>query len=518
MAEEQVAPAEDPGDLGLALAWEGGQGGGSSDAEEEPPAKRLCLAWEEEDHEVFAMDNSRELVEKIAGLYAERLLSDVLLVVGDQQLPAHRLILSASSEVFQTMLMNKHWNEAQKKEIVLKETPECQAVFEVFLKYLYTGKIKVDYANVIPLLQLADKYNVKDLLRVGLDFMSRNVALAARKNQVVSWYQFTTNCGYRTQAELCLNFIKWNFNLVSSSIDWANLELDSLIHILASSDVVTDGEVTVFKAVESWLCSRREEMEKRGEENIDLHMERLTQQTVELVRFPMMSPSQLADLLLSPITSQHMCLMVGRMQAAMAYHRDVQGAVSSLVRYCHGDKLVTPRLYTEDKYCASLSVDYFPQLPVYHCRSLVFSSHESTADHCGDSQLDWVVDLYPKGVWFQKCFKIFTSGTMKEVPERVLRTVRASVSTKHEFEEKRVKIGVLVVGQQEGFVHIRHVRTANYIFSQNDQIVNFDDLLSFDELNDQKVRSNFLSGVNRESLKIHVTITPLNRASSLSIP
>ena len=53
------------------------------------------------------------------------------------------------------------------------------------------------------------------------------------------------------------------------------------------------------------------------------------------------------------------------------------------------------------------------QLPVYHCRSLHFSSHESTADHNGDTQVDWMVDLYPKGVWFQKCFKIFTSGTMQ---------------------------------------------------------------------------------------------------------
>jgi len=180
--------------------------------------------------------------------------------------------------------------------------------------------------------------------------------------------------------------------------------------------------------------------------------------------------------------------------------------------------LLTPRLYTEDKYCASLSVDYFLQLPMYHCRSLHFASHESTADHSGDTQLDWMLDIYPKGVWFQKCFKIFTSGTMQEVPERVLRTVRASVSTKNEFEEKRVKIGVLVVGEQDSFTHIRKVRTANYIFSENDQIVNFDDLLSFDEINDQKVKSNFLSGVNRDSLKIHVTITPLHKNSSLSIP
>ena len=85
----------------------------------------------------------------------------------------------------------------------LCEAPTYTHLLQVFLKYLYTGKIQVDYANVIPILQLADKYNVKDLLRwwaifllprtliffvclfrVGLDFMSRNVALAARKNQV----------------------------------------------------------------------------------------------------------------------------------------------------------------------------------------------------------------------------------------------------------------------------------------------------------------------------------------------
>ena len=138
--------------------------------------------------------------------------------------------------------------------------------------------------------------------------------------------------------------------------------------------------------------------------------------------------------------------------------------MSNLLKYKNGDRLLTPRLYTEDKFCCrfhqwsfnkdtylwfcsllsltnvtfalcSLTVDYFPQLPVYHCRSLCFTSHESTADFSGDSQVllssavalwpftltvvyfqvDWMVDLYPKGVWFQRCFKICTSGSMKEV-------------------------------------------------------------------------------------------------------
>ena len=44
-----------------------------------------------------------QVVTKIASLYAERLMSDLILVVGKQELPAHRLILCASSEVFQVV-------------------------------------------------------------------------------------------------------------------------------------------------------------------------------------------------------------------------------------------------------------------------------------------------------------------------------------------------------------------------------------------------------------------------------
>ena len=82
------------------------------------------------------------------------------------------------------MLMNPNWTESQETRVVLGETPSGEAVFEDFLRYLYTGKIQLDYATVIPLVSLADKYNVKDLLRVGLDYMARNVSTACKRNQV----------------------------------------------------------------------------------------------------------------------------------------------------------------------------------------------------------------------------------------------------------------------------------------------------------------------------------------------
>lgn len=57
---------------------------------------KLC----DKEHEQ-QIDNSNTVLEKIASLYAERLLSDITLEVGGKQFAAHRLILCASSDVFQ---------------------------------------------------------------------------------------------------------------------------------------------------------------------------------------------------------------------------------------------------------------------------------------------------------------------------------------------------------------------------------------------------------------------------------
>ena len=121
---------------------------------------------------------------------------------------------------------------------ILGETPACANVFEDFLRYMYTGKIQLDYATVIPLVSLADKYNVKDLLRLGLDYMARNVSTAAKKHQIVTWYQFATVAGHRRVAELTGNFIKWNFEVVSKTLDYSSLDLPQLIQFLEANDLV----------------------------------------------------------------------------------------------------------------------------------------------------------------------------------------------------------------------------------------------------------------------------------------
>ena len=57
----------------------------------------------------------------MATLYAEKVMSDIILVVGNAEYPSHKLILCASSDVFQIMLHDSHWSESSQKRIILGE-------------------------------------------------------------------------------------------------------------------------------------------------------------------------------------------------------------------------------------------------------------------------------------------------------------------------------------------------------------------------------------------------------------
>ena len=61
------------------------------------------------------------VINKMATLYAEKVMSDIILVVGNAEYPSHKLILCASSDVFQIMLHDSNWSESSQKRIILGE-------------------------------------------------------------------------------------------------------------------------------------------------------------------------------------------------------------------------------------------------------------------------------------------------------------------------------------------------------------------------------------------------------------
>ena len=100
----------------------------------------------------------------ITSLYNRIDTSDIKIIVNDNCYFAHRLVLSAASEVFAKMLSSKSsWKESSLNELILQEEDDCSKVFDNFLYYMYSGSIVISDQHAIPLFVLSDKYNVKPL-------------------------------------------------------------------------------------------------------------------------------------------------------------------------------------------------------------------------------------------------------------------------------------------------------------------------------------------------------------------
>ena len=482
------------------------------------------------------IDNSVKVLEKIAGLYAERLLSDIALEVNGRQYASHRLILCASSDVFQVMLMNPIWTESQEKTIVLQEEADCAKVFPEFLKYLYTGCIKINHNLVLPLASLADKYNVRDLVALCVEYMRKHMVSAGRHQQLVSWLQYVLASDHPAVARALTDFVAWNFESVSLMADFCTLETEVLIHFLKKSDLVVTDEYSLLMIVTKWLTAQ----ERR------LHTEffdPLVPLVLSYIRFPMIEPNNLAKLLINPLMLRFKEFFVQHMSLAMQYH---SSGLSPELKSQLSPYSFTPRLYTTEKWSSSLMIEGYDNLPVYGVRTLVFNtppalsewearrkSVTGNAKTCafsdGQSSYEWAIEVYPKGIWFKKYLWIHWRGSL-EMPEWVSKTVRLTVRQTEPCVRRRVSIGVLLSAKLDGIEHIERVVRTQYIFTPDDKLVNLDDIIPFDELNESRAnasvrdfghtsaasvgtastRSPYLTGKESDTLKIQVIITPLS--------
>lgn len=89
---------------------------------------------------------------------------------------------------------------------------------------------------------------------------------------------------------------------------------------LNTSNQLVTNKLMLYSCVVRWLEAQRKVLASRSEVNIEEEMEIMVQQVMAYVRFPMMTPRQLAELLLSPLTKQYKEFFIERMAIGMSYH------------------------------------------------------------------------------------------------------------------------------------------------------------------------------------------------------
>ncbi|CAG5117866.1 unnamed protein product [Candidula unifasciata] len=274
----------------------------------------------ESDDGIDCYGNEREVLTEQGRFYNNRLLSDVILQVEGDKYFAHKLVLVRASQVFERMFTSKQWDTHKEKEIKLVEESMCVAVFPRFLNFLYSCHVKLNIENTLPVLILADKYNVTDLRTVCLDFACFYIIPKVQLKDVFHvWFQYATKCYHHSLTKSCVQALALKMDEIINSLEWEaewlSLDKDQLIEILNSSCLVVKDEYDLWLAVIKWLTHHRESKQLAGKE-----FEAILVHVMESMRFPMMTPDQLSQAETHPLVEQHKELFQLSFLLAYKYH------------------------------------------------------------------------------------------------------------------------------------------------------------------------------------------------------
>lgn len=144
--------------------------------------------------------SKRQMIHDYTELYNSKMISDVIINVGDKEFQAHKIILMARSPVLAAMFSHEMIEKKQNKVSITDITPE---IFEKVLEYIYTDEVigldeiaddlleaaekyqlqsfketcqeslsvTLDFENAFKLMTLADLYNANHLLEFTTDFL-----------------------------------------------------------------------------------------------------------------------------------------------------------------------------------------------------------------------------------------------------------------------------------------------------------------------------------------------------------
>ncbi|XP_067941972.1 BTB/POZ domain-containing protein 17-like [Watersipora subatra] len=234
-------------------------------------------------NQTSVLSDCKSFIEKVSSFFNHETLSDVIIQVGEQSYFAHKFVLANGSDVLKTMLYENRWNDCDSSLITLNETEECQAVFEPFLKFFYTATIELNLANVIGILCLADKYDVRALKHLCQSYMVDHCKSPRLENiqNALIWYPWSKALHLKCLHNQSKATIAWNAKDIMSSPDWLSMEYEFLLDMLSSSDLIIQSELELYEAVQRWLLHILEK------HDTEIFME-YCYKLLQLVRFPRM--------------------------------------------------------------------------------------------------------------------------------------------------------------------------------------------------------------------------------------
>ncbi|KAB1276505.1 Kelch-like protein 7 [Camelus dromedarius] len=182
----------------------------------------------------------------LGDLIIRKTLCDVILMVQERKIPAHRVVLAAASHFF-NLMFTTNMLESKSFEVELKDAEPD--IIEQLVEFAYTARISVNSNNVQSLLDAANQYQIEPVKKMCVDFLKEQVD--------------ASNClGISVLAE-CLDcpelkataddFIHQHFTEVYKTDEFLQLDVKRVTHLLNQDTLTVRAEDQVYDAAVRWL-------------------------------------------------------------------------------------------------------------------------------------------------------------------------------------------------------------------------------------------------------------------------
>lgn len=203
-------------------------------------------------------------------------LCDIVLVVGDKRIKAHRLVLAAFSDYFSAMFTGD-LSENGQAEVNLTDL-DPQAV-EALIQYAYTSHIEIRVDNVENLLSVSCILQIDEVKDACSEFMKHQL----HPSNCLGIRSFAEGHGCNELYKIADAFTKERFVDVVKSQEFVFLNAECVGQLLKSEDLNVTSESQIFEALCVWA------------EHDEQSRKRYLAKLLGFVRLPLLTPEFLVD-------------------------------------------------------------------------------------------------------------------------------------------------------------------------------------------------------------------------------
>uniref|UniRef100_A0A8D2EK83 Kelch like family member 1 n=1 Tax=Theropithecus gelada TaxID=9565 RepID=A0A8D2EK83_THEGE len=227
-----------------------------------------------------AVHHAEQTFRKMESYLKQQQLCDVILIVGNRKIPAHRLVLSSVSDYFAAMFTSDVC-EAKQEEIKM-EGIDPNALWDL-VQFAYTGCLELKEDTIENLLAAACLLQLPQVVEVCCHFLMKLL----HPSNCLGIRAFADAQGCIELMKVAHSYTMENIMEVIRNQEFLLLPAEELHKLLASDDVNVPDEETIFHALMMWV---KYDMQSRCN---DLSM------LLAFIRLPLLPP-QVMILTLSP--------------------------------------------------------------------------------------------------------------------------------------------------------------------------------------------------------------------------